>query len=111
MSFVSPNVLNDMHDGSIAKGDQWLNVNLRAYARWAMTHNSLLVITFDEDQGTTDNRVATIIVGEAIGAGQSEQLTDHYALLHTIETFYGLPPLAASAAARVMSFAPPNSAP
>jgi hypothetical protein len=111
VSFVSPNVLNDMHDGSIAKGDRWLNVNLSAYARWVMTHNSLLVVTFDEDQGTTNNRVATIIVGEGIGAGQSEQLTDHYALLHTIETFYGLPPLAASATARLMSFAPPKGAP
>ena len=111
VSFVSPNVLNDMHDGSIAKGDRWLIVNLSAYARWAMTHNSLLVVTFDEDQGTADNRVATIVVGEGIGAGRSEQRTDHYTLLHTIETFYGLPPLAASATARVMRFAPPKGAP
>ncbi|SDR58113.1 Phosphoesterase family protein [Rhizobiales bacterium GAS113] len=111
VSFVTPNLLNDMHDGSIAKGDRWLNVNLSAYANWAMTHNSLLVVTFDEDQGTTNNRVATIVVGDGVGAGRSDQLTDHYALLHTIETLYGLPPLAASATARAMSFAPPNGAP
>jgi hypothetical protein len=108
VSFVSPNLLHDMHDGSIARGDRWLNTNLSAYANWAKTHNSLLVVTFDEDQGTTNNRVATIVVGVGVGASQNNQAVDHYALLHTIETMYRLRPLGATSRARVMSFAPPR---
>jgi hypothetical protein len=37
-----------MHDGTIRMGDDWLRANLAAYAQWARTHNSLLIITFDE---------------------------------------------------------------
>jgi hypothetical protein len=106
VSFVIPNHLNDMHNGSIAQGDRWLKANLGAYANWAMTHNSLLVVTFDEDEGTTINRVATIVVGAGVGVGQNNLLMGHYALLHTIESMYGLPALGASASAPVMSFAP-----
>ena len=106
VSFVSPNPLHDMHDGSIAEGNRWLNANLSAYAVWARTHNSLLVVTFDEDAGTANNRVATIVVGAGVRAGQNNQWVDHYALLHTIETMYRLRPLGAAAHAQVMSFAP-----
>jgi hypothetical protein len=105
VSFVSPNLLNDMHDGTISQGDQWLKANLGAYAAWAMNHNSLLVLTFDEDQGTVDNRVATIVVGDGVVANRSTQRVDHYALLHTIELLYDLPPLGMSGTSRVMHFA------
>ena len=108
VSFVSPNLLHDMHDGSIAQGDRWLNTNLSAYANWAKTHNSLLVVTFDEDQGTTNNRVATIVVGDGLAPSQNKQSVNHYALLHTIEIMYRLQPLGVTADARVMSFAPPR---
>jgi hypothetical protein len=106
VSFVIPNLLHDMHDGSIAEGDRWLKANLSAYANWAVIHNSLLVVTFDEDEGTRDNQVATIIVGAGVDVGRNKQPGNHYALLHTIEALYGLPLLGASASARVLSFAP-----
>ena len=111
VSFVIPNLLNDMHDGTIAEGDRWLKANLSDYANWAVTHNSLLVVTFNEDQGTTNNHIATIIVGAGVGASRNKQLSDHYALLHTIEALYGLPLLGASVNARTMSFAPLNGPP
>jgi phosphatidylinositol-3-phosphatase len=106
VSFVIPNLQNDMHDGTIAEGDRWFKTNLSAYARWAATHNSLLVVTFDEDQGTSNNQVATIIFGAGVAASQNKQRSDHYALLHTIESLYNLPLLGASETARMMSFAP-----
>ena len=30
-------------------GSAWLHEHLDAYAQWAITHNSLLIITWDED--------------------------------------------------------------
>jgi hypothetical protein len=54
VSFVIPNQVNDMHDGTdperIYKADAWLKDNLDGYVQWAQSHNSLLVITFDEGQ-------------------------------------------------------------
>ncbi|WP_284310690.1 alkaline phosphatase family protein, partial [Labrys miyagiensis] len=93
VSFVIPNVNDDMHDGTIAQGDQWLSTNLTAYANWATTHNSLLVVTWDEDDGSSSNQIPTIIVGAGISAGQNNQTVNHYSLLHTIENAYGLPGL------------------
>ncbi|WP_308217784.1 alkaline phosphatase family protein [Streptantibioticus silvisoli] len=49
VSFVIPDLDDDMHDGTVAQGDTWLNDNLSSYATWAKSHNSLLIVTWDED--------------------------------------------------------------
>lgn len=100
VAFVVPNQLNDMHDGSIAQGDAWLKQNLDGYAQWAMTHNSLLIVTFDEDDGSEGNRVATLIVGEKVKPGKYAQRIDHYGVLRMLEEMYGLPLLNESARAQ-----------
>jgi len=90
VSFVIPNQLNDMHDGSIRQGDEWLRQNIDAYARWAESHNSLLIVTWDEDNGATDNHIATIFVGPMVKQGKSRQRINHYNLLRTIKEMYEL---------------------
>ena len=47
-----PNLDHDLHDGTLAQADQWLRDHLAGYAAWAGAHNSLLVITNDEDDFT-----------------------------------------------------------
>jgi hypothetical protein len=53
VAFVIPNLNHDMHNGkpdqSIPAGDGWLHQNLDGYYQWAKTHNSLLIVTFDEN--------------------------------------------------------------
>ena len=90
VAFVIPSQLNDMHDDSIAQGDAWLARNMEPYIQWAMTHNSLLIVTWDEDDGSADNRVATILIGAMVKPGSSTQHINHYNLLRTIEEMYGL---------------------
>jgi phosphatidylinositol-3-phosphatase len=90
VAFIVPDQLNDMHDGSIERGDAWLKQNIERYAQWAMKHNSLLIVTWDEDDGSSDNRVATIFVGAMVKPGRYKQRIDHYNVLHTIEEMYGL---------------------
>jgi hypothetical protein len=91
VSFVIPNLNNDMHDGTIQQGDSWLQQHLNAYAQWAMTHNSLLIMTFDEDDGSQGNRIATIFVGQMVVPGQYSESINHFNLLRTLEDMYGLP--------------------
>ncbi len=100
VSLVVPDQNNDMHDGSIAQGDAWLSANLEAYARWASAHNSLLIVTWDEDDGTGDNRIATIFAGAMVRPGSTPQRIDHYSILRTLEDMYGLSRLGESARAR-----------
>lgn len=102
VSFVIPNQLNDMHDGSIAQGDAWLKKNIESYAQWAMKNNSLLIVTFDEDDGSEGNRIATIMVGQKIKPGKYAQRIDHFGLLRMIGELLGLPLINESANAKTM---------
>jgi phospholipase C len=111
VAIVIPNLIHDMHDGELDKrvsvGDTWLKENLDGYYQWAKTHNSLLIITFDESddkskyRGLTDpsseksdiiNRIPTIIAGAHIKPGdyaEGKGVT-HVNILRSIEAMYGL---------------------
>ena len=91
VSLVVPDQNNDMHDGSIATGDTWLKNNLGAYQQWAQTHNSLLIVTWDEDDSSGNNQIPTIFAGQMITAGNYSETINHYSVLRTIEDMYGLP--------------------
>lgn len=103
VSFVSPNDDHNMHDGSVADGDRWLRDHLEAYADWASIHNSLLIVTFDEDGGGKANRVPMIVVGAGVGSCHNGQYLTHYSLLRAIEVTYSLPALGESAQASLLS--------
>jgi acid phosphatase len=90
VSWVIPDQRHDMHDGSIAQGDAWLRKNIDGYAQWAMDNNSLLIVTFDEDDGSEGNRIATLFVGPMVKPGKYAQRIDHYNVLRTILQMYGL---------------------
>jgi hypothetical protein len=90
VSFVIPNLCNDMHDCSVATGDSWLRKHIGAYARWAMTHDSLLIVTWDEDDGSQSNQIPTIFAGQLVRPGQYGERITHYSVLATLETAYGL---------------------
>jgi acid phosphatase len=95
VAFVVPNLANDMHDGSVATGDAWLKANIDAYAQWAKTHNSLLILTFDEaDYLNSSNLVPTVMVGAGIVPGTYKEPINHYSVLATVESMFGLPRLA-----------------
>jgi hypothetical protein len=97
VSFVVPNMCNDMHDCSVATGDKWLHNNLMAYAQWAKSHNSLLVLTFDEDNFTSVNKIPTVLVGEHVKVGRFSQRTNEYNLLSTLTDMYALAPISDAA--------------
>lgn len=124
VAFVIPNLENDMHNGpvskSVPKGDRWLQKNIDAYYQWAKDHNSLLILTFDENndkrayKGLTNpfvdphsctgdgrdhefcvdlqNRVVTIFAGAHIKPGDYPEGkgVTHVNILRTIEAMYGL---------------------
>jgi len=96
VSFVIPNLCHDMHYCSRDSGDNWVKHHLGGYASWALTHNSLLIITWDEDgtvlgAGGDKNRIPTIFYGDHVHAGTYREKTSHYGVLRTIEDIYALP--------------------
>ena len=145
VGIVIPNLFDDMHTTSgtsvtarlkrrlnrhditaeVHQGDQWLEHYLGAYATWAMTNNSLLIVTWDEDSAENtsrivrleldrldrddrcehamntnppDNHIPTIIIGEHVTPVPNDTTVTHRNLLSTILALEGLPPIDPSAA-------------
>ena len=103
VSYVIPNLQNDMHDGTIAQADSWLQNTLGGYVTWARTHNSLLLLTFDEDDNQASNQIPTIFVGSGVVRGNYSEPITHFNVLRTLEDAYGLTPLGGSANATAIT--------
>lgn len=99
VSFVVPNIYDDMHSESVNSADRWLQSNLSGYAGWSLHHNSLLIVTWDESAGDSSNRIPTIFFGQHVRHIQSNEPIDHYSILRTVEDIYDLPYAGESAAA------------
>lgn len=99
VSFVVPDLCNDMHDCSVGTGDTWIKNKLGAYATWAKANNSLLVVTFDEDNRLAGNRIPTVFYGAHVTPGSTTATTyNHYNVLRTLEDLAGLTSHAGNAA-------------
>jgi phospholipase C len=119
-SFITPNLIDDMHDGTIAQGDSWLSANLPAILSSSAyaSGTTAVFITWDEGSGgksgencatnTTDAscHVVTIVVSPSTAAGStSGTLFNHYSLLGTAEQLLGLPLLGQAASTATMTSA------
>jgi hypothetical protein len=111
VSIVVPNLVNDMHDGSISQGDAWFWSNLSGYYQWAKTHNSLLILTFDEDDSSASNQIFTLFVGPMVKPGLYADRIDHFNVLRTTEDMYGLGHAGAAATATPITVAWTTSVP
>jgi hypothetical protein len=92
VSIVIPNELHNMHDGTVQQADTWLKSNLDSYVQWAKTHNSLLVVTWDEDDYSSANKIPTIFAGPMVKPGSYTERINHYNVLRTIEDMYRVAP-------------------
>jgi hypothetical protein len=119
-SFVTPNVIDDMHDGTIADGDNWLGANLPTILNSAQYQAGHVVVFVTWDEGTPESegadcvnnpggpgcQVATIVVSPSTVAGtQSGTLFSHYSLLRTTEDLLHLGHLGQAASAASMASA------
>jgi phospholipase C len=119
-SFITPNLISDMHDGAVAQGDAWLSGNLPAIlaSREYTSGSTAVFVTFDEGSGgqtgencatnTTDGscRVLTIVISPSTAAGSTSATAfNHYSLLATTERLLGLPALGRAASAATMTAA------
>ena len=91
VSFIIPNVNHDMHDGTIAEADAWLKRRLAPLIVWAASHDTLVVLTWDEGYDSA-NHIPTAFVGPMVKPGRYAERVDHYRVLRTLEEMYGLPP-------------------
>jgi len=96
--WITPNLANDMHNGTIRQGDDWLAEHVPAILRSnAWKNGGALFIVWDE--GTSNNgccganggRIPVLVItpGEPPSTRSATPYT-HYSLLRTIEESWGL---------------------
>jgi acid phosphatase len=103
LSFVIPDQNHDMHDSTAATADDWLKAHIDPYVQWAAGHNSLLILTFDEDDNHHENRITTILIGPMVKPGNYGDTYNHYSLLRTLSDMYGLTAPGAAAGVGALS--------
>jgi hypothetical protein len=101
-SFYSPNMNHDGHDTTVTIAGAWVKKFLDETFPETLRHGTLVIVTFDESGGNTDNRIFTLFLGDMVkDAGQQDakelaKYYTHYSVLRTIEDNFGLEPLTAN---------------
>jgi hypothetical protein len=104
-AFVVPNQTNDMHDGTTAQGDAFLNAFLPSITGSPDFAHTLVIVTFDE--GSTNTNGGGHLY-TAAGAPWLSNVTvsptyNHFSMLRTIEQIFGLPFLGSAATATTIT--------
>ena len=95
--WVTPNMLDDMHDGPLSTGDTWLSQQIPQIQATAWYRaGGVIVLTWDEGFDSSNN-IPTLFYGPMIKPGAYEEPIDHYTVLRTIEDLLQLPPTGAAA--------------
>jgi phosphatidylinositol-3-phosphatase len=100
-TFVTPNLIDDMHDGTVAQGDTWLSGFLPKVLSSSQYQagRTAVFITWDEDDGSSGNRVATLVIAPSVVPGTvASAAFNHYSLLRSTEEMLGVSPLLGNAA-------------
>jgi len=119
-SFITPNLIDDMHNGTVQDGSTWLSHNLPTILNSAEYKNgsTAVFITWDEgEEGGYDVgehcatntkdiscHIATLVISPSTKSGtKSGTLFNHYSLLATAEQLLGLSKLGLAASAPTMT--------
>jgi acid phosphatase len=91
VTFIVPDVDDDMHDGTVKEADDWAHAHLTPLLKWAAAHDTLVVFTWDEGYDKA-NSIPTMFVGPMVKPGRYPERIDHFNVLRTLEDLYGLTP-------------------
>ncbi len=99
-NFITPNLIDDMHDGTIQQGDTWLQNNLPLILNSSAYKNGGAVfLTWDEGEGT-DGPIGMILLSPFAKGNGYHNTThyDHSSTLRTMEEIFGVSPMLGGAA-------------
>jgi len=87
-----PNINNDGHDTDLAYSNKYFEEKFGALFRDStFLQNTLVIVTFDEDESPSKNYIYTVLLGSPVLSGTStNQNLNHYSLLRMIEEAWGL---------------------
>jgi len=92
-SYYTPNIKNDAHDTDLDYAGKWLTGFLNKFmTQDNFIRNTMVVITFDEDEYLESNHITTILLGPYITKANSTEGTHytHYSVTRTVEENWNL---------------------
>jgi hypothetical protein len=107
-SFITPNLCNDMHNGTgcatpsrVRNGDDWLASEIpKILASQAYSNNGAIIVTWDEGTSGASGPFGTIVIS-ALAKGNGYRNTnrfDHASTLRTVQEIFGVRPFLYTAA-------------
>jgi acid phosphatase len=100
--WITPNLMDDMHDGTVAQGDAWARANIAPVlaSSWFKDYNATVIVTMDEGDANGSASCCgqlaggpipmIVISNRATGRGSVAITGDHYGTLRSIEEIYRL---------------------
>ncbi|MEP6849896.1 MAG: alkaline phosphatase family protein [Acidobacteriota bacterium] len=104
-AMVVPNMINDMHDGTTAQGDAFLQSFVPLVTGSPDWAHTLLIVSFDEGESNVNGGGAIYTAASAPWLS-SKTITaqyNHFSLLRTTEDIFGLPHLGSAATASTIN--------
>jgi len=105
-NFITPNLTDDMHDGTIADGDTWLATHVPVILNSAAyKQGGVIFITWDEGEGgsapgdTKDGPIGMMVLSPNAKVGYQNTIHyDHSSTLRTVEEIFKVSPMLGGAA-------------
>jgi len=92
--FITPNLIHDMHDGSVYDGDQWLSREVpKILDSDKYKNGGVLFLLWDEGDGQSDNPPFIAVSPNAKAGSISTTDYDTSSFLKTVQSMLGLEPL------------------
>ena len=102
-AWLGPDMCNDEHSCAVTVGDEWLRGAVgEVISSSAWMNRGVLFVTWDEDDGSGDNHVLTLVISPGQPHRVSQVAYDHYSLLASIELLLGVGRLGQAASATPM---------
>lgn len=100
VTFIAPNLCNDMHDCSVQTGDNWL----KSHVPPLLNAGATVIITFDEGSTSTNGggHIWTALDGPGIAPSVNSTTFNHYSALRAIEDKFGLTHLGGAASVNAL---------
>ena len=99
VGLITPNVVNDAHDGTLAQADAWLRLWMPVLMSGPDWRRGRLAIVVTFDEGDPVNQVPFVLIAPGVAGAVMTQPADHYSLTRLIDEVIGAPPLRQAASA------------
>ena len=99
VGMITPNLVNDAHDGTLAQADAWLRLWMPVLMSGPDWRRGRLAIVVTFDEGEPGNQVPFVLIAPGVSGAVMSQPADHYSLTRLIDEVIGARPLRQAASA------------